>query len=115
MDLDKYKLVFKHYDQGYDSREEWYYDVYTYECPLTDLKVGQPVPFKKQGCVYDVFYEAKAYWDPKFVCKTVNIEGVLIEISGNNHSFKSEEDKWEYEHSINGKSRDTYNVTLEKI
>ncbi len=112
MKLEKYRLVFEHYDEGYNSLEEWDCDTGYYYCPLTELKQGETVPFKTEDG-WD--YSPIAYWDPKFVCKTVNTDGVLLEIHGNNHSFKSTEDKWRSEYEINGKSRDIYTVTLEEI
>lgn len=112
MKLENYKLLFEHISSGYDSLEEYYFDIDTFECPLTELKPGQPVPFKTQN---GREYSSSAYWAPKFVCKTVNTDGVLIEISGNNRSFKSTEDVWEYNYEINGKSDHTYRLKLEQI
>ena len=114
MKLDEYKLVFKQETEGEDSLEQPYHRVTTYECPLTELKQGETVPFKtKDGWEYK-----PSFGEPKFVCKAVDTDGVLLCFAGNedaNIPFKTTEDKWKYYHDTGGRSSDTYRMFLKPI
>jgi len=114
MELEKYQLVLEHVDEGEDSLEQPYRRVTTYECPLTELKPNHPVPFKtKDGWEYK-----PNFWEPKFVCKAVDTDGVLLCFAGNedaNIPFKTTEDKWKYYYDTGGRSSDTYRMFLKPI